>query len=88
MAVRRLVLTCAAGALCVAGAAERGTAQGRAVPAPPPYSNSVQAAPGPRYAAGVVHRFLFGSGWRDVWVIPITLPVLDLRTFAGGLEPE
>jgi hypothetical protein len=88
MAVRRIVLTWAAGALCVAFDAGRATAQGRAVPAPPPYSDSVRAAPGPRYAAGAVHRFLFGSGWRDVWVIPITLPVLDLGAFAGGLQPE
>jgi hypothetical protein len=44
--------------------------------------------PGPTYEAGGFARFWLGDGWRSLWLTPITVPVLDLRTFAGGLEPE
>ena len=40
-----------------------------------------------RYARHAAHRFLFGSGYRDLWGTPIRVPVLDLRTYAGGLRP-
>ena len=40
-----------------------------------------------RFQAGGFHRFLMGDNWRDQWVTPITVPFLDLRTFAGGLRP-
>ncbi len=39
------------------------------------------------HAAGALHQKLFGSGYRDVWIVPITVPVLDLNKFAGGLTP-
>ena len=39
----------------------------------------------PSHAAGALHRTLFGDGYRDVWTVPITVPVLDLDNFAGGL---
>ncbi|HEX6558723.1 MAG TPA: hypothetical protein VF021_04655, partial [Longimicrobiales bacterium] len=32
-------------------------------------------------------RALFGKTWRDVWAVPFEVRVLDLGTFAGGLEP-
>jgi hypothetical protein len=41
---------------------------------------------GPAYAAGPVHRLLFGSGYRNLWTTPIAVPVLDLARTAGGLE--
>jgi hypothetical protein len=43
---------------------------------------------GPRYRAGSLHRFLMGSGYRDLWTTPIEVEVLDLRGFSGGLKPE
>lgn len=43
--------------------------------------------PGGHYAAGGFHRFLFGDLWRDLWTTPITVPILDLDTYAGGLTP-
>jgi len=49
--------------------------------------DSVEIAAGAHYAAGSVHRFFLGSGYRDLWTTPIKVPVLDLRTFAGGLRP-
>lgn len=49
--------------------------------------DTVTLAAGPQYEAGSVRRFLHGSNWRHVWTAPLQVPVLDVRTFAGGLEP-
>jgi hypothetical protein len=43
--------------------------------------------PGAGYAAGGLHRWLFGSHYRDLWTTPVRVAVLDLHTFAGGLHP-
>ena len=32
-------------------------------------------------------RFWFGNGYRKAWTTPVELPVLDLKTEAGGLTP-
>ena len=63
-------------------------AQGRVVPAPPPTADTVTVVPGPRYQAGAVRQWLLGSEWRDLWNVPLTLPVLDVETFQGGLTLE
>lgn len=42
---------------------------------------------GERYRRSGFYRLLFGADYRDLWTTPVSLPVLDLRTFAGGLEP-
>ncbi len=42
---------------------------------------------GEHYRAGGVHRFLFGADYRALWVTPLAVPELDMRTFAGGLKP-
>jgi hypothetical protein len=42
---------------------------------------------GPQYRAGAVHRWLWGSDYRDLYATPVELPVLDLRSYAGGLKP-
>jgi hypothetical protein len=39
-----------------------------------------------RYEAGKFHRFMLGSGYRDLWTTPIKVPVLDIASFAGGLK--
>ncbi|MDQ3082913.1 MAG: hypothetical protein M3R07_11955, partial [Gemmatimonadota bacterium] len=39
------------------------------------------------FAAGGLKRSLLGDNYRDLWTAPIRVPVLDLRTFAGGLTP-
>ena len=49
--------------------------------------DSVVVAAGPRYEAGAAWRALFGAGYRDLWTAPVSVPVLDLDTFAGGLTP-
>jgi hypothetical protein len=51
-----------------------------------PPEEVLQAA-GPRYRASGLHRFLFGREYRSLWSTPVSVPVLDLRTYAGGLEP-
>jgi len=39
------------------------------------------------YERGGFWRMLFGDEWRDVWSAQITVPVLDLGFYAGGLKP-
>lgn len=39
------------------------------------------------YAAGGFRRWLLGDDYRDIWGTPIKVPVLDLRSYAGGLKP-
>ena len=51
-------------------------------------TDSVTIVPGAHYRRGGLHRFLFGDNYRDLWTTPIRLPVLDLRSFAGGLRPD
>ncbi len=48
----------------------------------------VSQAAGARYRASGLHRLLFGREYRSLWATPVSVPVLDLRTFAGGLKPE
>jgi hypothetical protein len=48
----------------------------------------VSQAAGARYRASGLHRLLFGREYRSLWSTPVSVPVLDLRTFAGGLKPE
>ena len=49
---------------------------------------TVTRAPGPQYQAGGLKTFLLGENWRELWARPLTLPVLDVDTFEGGLEME
>lgn len=42
---------------------------------------------GKRYRKGGLHRFLLGAEYRDLWTTPVSLEVLDLATFGGGLAP-
>jgi len=42
---------------------------------------------GERYRKGGLYRFLFGADYRDIWTTPVSLPVLDMERFAGGLQP-
>ena len=60
-------------------------AQSPGSPSNPSHTVSVQA--GSRYDRGGIWRTLFGNEWREVWSAPITVPVLDLDTYAGGLTP-
>ena len=57
------------------------------VPAPTPASRDTVVAAGSRYVAGHFHEWLLGRGYRDLWAYRQAIPVLDLKTFAGGLHP-
>jgi len=35
----------------------------------------------------MLHRWILGRHYRDLWSAPVEVEVLDLDTFAGGLEP-
>ncbi|HSJ13407.1 MAG TPA: BamA/TamA family outer membrane protein [Longimicrobiales bacterium] len=48
----------------------------------------VEQVPGAQYQAGGLKEFVLGENWRDLWVRPLRLPVLDVDTFGGGLEME
>lgn len=75
-------------ALPMALFAESAVAQQPRLEAPPRVgTDSVVTAADSGHAAGPVHRFFFGSGYRDLWVKPIKVPVLDLARFDGGLRP-
>lgn len=43
--------------------------------------------PGESYKSGWFHNFIFGKHWRDLWVMPLNVEVIDLNKFAGGLTP-
>ena len=60
-------------------------AVGQETPADTSETTTVQA-PGAGYAAGGLHNFLLGREYRELWTAPITLPVLDLEHFAGGIR--
>ena len=50
-------------------------------------TDSVTIEAGADYAAGGLHRLLFGTDYRSLWTVPVRVKVLDLHTFAGGLTP-
>jgi len=60
----------------------------------PPAPSSDAAKPemrtvvaGKEFDRGGTWRFWFGQGFRKAWTTPAELPVLDLKTEAGGLTP-
>lgn len=50
-------------------------------------ADSVTVRSSTAYQRSAFWRALFGTTWRPVWNAEIKVPVLDLATFAGGLEP-
>jgi hypothetical protein len=70
-------------ALTLAAAAGQTGAQ--TTPGIGPDSVTTIAARG--FAAGGLHRALMGDNYRDLWSLPIRVPVLHIGTFAGGLTP-
>jgi hypothetical protein len=43
---------------------------------------------GPRYQKGALQRWLWGADYRDLYATPLELPLVDLRSYAGGLTPS
>ncbi|HUE77943.1 MAG TPA: hypothetical protein VMM83_08380 [Longimicrobiales bacterium] len=78
----------AAAALAFAGVG--GVARGAAAqvqPPPPPADSGtlVTVVPGAQYEAGSLQRFFLGDNYRFLWTREMTVPILDLNRFAGGL---
>lgn len=42
---------------------------------------------GSKYRASILHCWLLGRDYRELWLTPIRAEVLDLETYAGGLTP-
>ncbi|MEE9502235.1 MAG: hypothetical protein V3V48_09185, partial [Candidatus Aminicenantaceae bacterium] len=42
---------------------------------------------GERYRVSGFHKWLLGKDYRDLWVTPIEVEILDLNSFANGLRP-
>lgn len=53
----------------------------------PPPEDSVTVTAGSRYGAGRLKNWLLGRDYRELWLEPVRLPLLDLARYAGGLEP-
>lgn len=49
--------------------------------------STIELPAGIEYKSGWFHNFLFGKHWRDVWITPVEVEILDVNTFAGGLTP-
>jgi len=54
---------------------------------PSPTDTAVVAPIGARYAAGWFRKLLLGRDYRSLWTTPISIPVLDLASYGGGLTP-
>ncbi|HEU0297910.1 MAG TPA: BamA/TamA family outer membrane protein [Longimicrobium sp.] len=52
-----------------------------------PPADSARVVAGPEYRAGALKRALLGRSYRPLWTAAVSVPVLDLGTFAGGLTP-
>lgn len=70
------------GALMPALAEAQATGNGRHPP------DSVTVVAGSRYQKPALYRWLFGGAYRDLWLTPIRVPVLDLQRFDGGLVAD
>lgn len=54
----------------------------------PDYTDSARVkAIEPRYRTNFLGRFLFGAHYRKEWATPVSVPMLDMGRFAGGLRP-
>ena len=71
----------AAQSLAMSAPANQGTSTPGARPA------TAEAVPGAAYRAGRMHRMVMGSGYRALWGTPVSVEVLDVARFAGGLTP-
>ena len=42
---------------------------------------------GERFKVGRLQRWIYGNNYRQIWMTPIEVPVLDLDAVDGGLSP-
>jgi len=48
--------------------------------------SSISISAGPHYEIGGFHEMIFGTLYRDIWRIPVQLPVFDIRHEKGGMK--
>jgi hypothetical protein len=84
--IRALTLSAVACVL-TSGTVRASQSTPKAPPPPDGQKRTVVVVAGPRYKAGALHRLLFGPHYRSTWTAPVTVEVLDLHRFAGGLTP-
>lgn len=75
------------GLFTIALALAAATPRAQVEPPPPPGTSRATVVAGKRYDAGFFRRWILGDTYRDLWETPITVPVLDLQSYAGGIEP-
>lgn len=51
------------------------------------WKDSITLSAGEIYGAKKVKKFIFGNTYRDVWTLPVTVPVINLENEHGGLTP-
>jgi hypothetical protein len=73
------------GAVARASAAQLDGGAQSASPLAP--AGSVTVAAGPEYEGGGWRSLFLGEGYRRLWTTPVSVPQLDLTSFAGGLTP-
>ncbi len=56
--------------------------------APDSSSHVFHFVPGQEFAAGSLHRFLFGDLWRDAWTAEAGAEIINPDSLAGGLVPS
>ena len=54
----------------------------------PQQTDSVTIAADTSYDVNFIHSFLLGKYYRDVWITPVKVPVLDISKIHGGLRPH
>ncbi len=47
----------------------------------------ITLVPGAQYELGWLPEIFLGKHWRDLWITPVQVEVLDLNRFANGLIP-
>jgi hypothetical protein len=83
------VVTIVAAVVLVFGAPVRGEGQERRpLSAGGDVDSLVTVIPGAEYRVGGLGRAFLGSGWRDLWVTPVDVPILDIGRYAGGLKVD
>lgn len=50
-------------------------------------SRFITVAAGPQFKASAYKQFWWGKHWRKEWLQPVTFPLFDIDTTAGGLTP-
>lgn len=50
-------------------------------------SKLVEVTAGPHYEISGFGEFFAGRHWRELWIEPFKVPVLDLNNFEGGIKP-